>query len=63
MTPLRYVSNFRPQHLGPPLDQILDPHLHPVGTLINFAFCEEIRKFCLAFTMVVYEKIFGSINK
>ena len=25
-TPLRYVSNFRPQHLGPPLDQILDPH-------------------------------------
>ena len=26
-TPLRYVGNFRPQHLGPPLDQILDPHL------------------------------------
>ena len=27
MTPLRYVGNFRPQKLGPPLDQILDPHL------------------------------------
>ena len=26
-TPLRYVGNFRPQKLGPPLDQILDPHL------------------------------------
>ena len=24
---LRCVGNFRPQHLGPPLDQILDPHL------------------------------------
>ena len=22
-----YVANFRPQDLGPPLDQILDPHL------------------------------------
>ena len=26
-TPLRYVGNFRPEKLGPPLDQILDPHL------------------------------------
>ena len=26
-TPHRYVGNFRPQKLGPPLDQILDPHL------------------------------------
>ena len=24
---LRYVGNFRPLKLGPPLDQILDPHL------------------------------------
>ena len=24
---LRYVGSFRPQKLGPPLDQILDPHL------------------------------------
>ena len=37
--------------------------VHPAGASINFAFCEEIRKFCLGFTMVVYEKIFGSINK
>ena len=36
---------------------------HPAGTSINFAFCEGIRKFCPAFTMVVYEKIFGSINR
>ena len=35
---------------------------HPAGTSINFAFWEEIRKFCLAFTIVVYEKIFESIN-
>ena len=27
VTPLRYVGNFWPQKLGPPLDQILDPHL------------------------------------
>ena len=27
-TPLRYVGNFRPQKLSPPLDQILDPHLN-----------------------------------
>ena len=26
-SPLRYVGNFRPQKLGRPLDQILDPHL------------------------------------
>ena len=32
------------------------PNKHPTGTLINFAFCEEIRQFCFAFTMVVYEK-------
>ena len=37
--------------------------IHPVGTSINFTFCEEIRKFCMVFTMAVYEKIFGSINK
>ena len=36
---------------------------HAAGTSINFALCEEIKIFCLAFTMVVYEKIFGSINK
>ena len=42
--------------------QLID-FVHPAGTSINLAFCEEIRKFCLAFTMVVYEKIFGSINK
>ena len=27
LTLLRYISNFQPQKLGPPLDQILDPHL------------------------------------
>ena len=27
MTLLRYIGNFQPQNLGPPLDQILDPHL------------------------------------
>ena len=27
VTPLRYIGNFRPQSLGHPLDQILDPHL------------------------------------
>ena len=26
-TPLCYIGNFRPYKLGPPLDQILDPHL------------------------------------
>ena len=32
MTPLRYVGNFRPQNLGSPLDQILDPHLTSIRT-------------------------------
>ena len=32
-TPLRYVGNFRPQKLGPPLDQILNPHLSEFGLL------------------------------
>ena len=36
---------------------------HAAGTSINFVLCEEIRKIYLAFTMVVYEKIFGSIDK
>ena len=26
-TALHYIGNFRPQNLGPPLEQILDPHL------------------------------------
>ena len=34
-------------------------YMHPAGTSINFAFCEEIRQL---FTMVVCEKIFGSIR-
>ena len=32
--------------------------LHPAGTSPNSAFFEEIRNFCLDFTMVVYEKIY-----
>ena len=36
---------------------------HPVGTSINFAFCEEIINSDIPFIMVVYEKIFGSIKK
>ena len=36
---------------------------HLAESSVNFAFWEEIRKFCLGFTMVVYENIFGSINK
>ena len=42
------------------------PHIslsHTVGTSINFAFCEEIINSDIPFIMVVYEKIFGSINK
>ena len=27
VTPLHYIGNFQPQSLGPPLYQILDPHL------------------------------------
>ena len=27
VTPLRYIGNFRPQNLGPLLDQILDPQM------------------------------------
>ena len=27
MTPLHFIGNLWPQHLGPPLDQILNPHL------------------------------------
>ena len=30
---------------------------------MNFAFCEEIINSDIPFIMVVYEKIFGSINK
>ena len=36
MTPLHYVSNFRPQRLGAPLDQILDPHLEWGGGRVDF---------------------------
>ena len=36
---------------------------HAAGTSINFAFCEEIINSDIPFIMVVYEKIFGSINK
>ena len=36
---------------------------HPVGTSINFPFCERSENSDIPFTMVVYEKIFGSINK
>ena len=32
-TLLRYVGNFRPQKLAPPLDQILDPHLKTVALI------------------------------
>ena len=32
--------------------------LHPAGTLPNSAFFEDIRNFCLDFTMMVYEKIY-----
>ena len=38
-------------------------HKHPDGSPVNSAICEEICKFWLDLTMVVYEKIFGSINK
>ena len=50
----------------------LDMNLYPTfeilgipaaGTSINFAFCEEIRKFCLAFYNGGLLKIFGSINQ
>ena len=37
--------------------------LHPDGSPVNSDICEEISKFCEGLTMVVYEKIFGSINK
>ena len=39
MTPLCYVGKFRPQNLGPPLDQILDPHLciQDIAPLLHFA--------------------------
>ena len=40
-TLLRYVGNFRSQDLGPPLDQILDPHL---GSLDSSAtYCDRDR--------------------
>ena len=29
----RYISNYRPQNLGPPLNQILDPHLWTMSSL------------------------------
>ena len=35
---------------------------YTAGSPVNFVFFEEIGRFCLYFTMVVYEKIFGSIN-
>ena len=38
-------------------------HNHAAGTSINFAFCEEIINSDIPFIMVVYEKIFGSINE
>ena len=41
-------------------DSILE---HAAGTSINFAFCEEIINSDIPFITVVYEKIFGSINK
>ena len=36
---------------------------HPTGSSVDFAICEEIRKFWLGFAIVVYEKIFGSMKK
>ena len=36
---------------------------HAAKSSVIFAFCKEIRKFSMGFTMVVYEKIIGSINK
>ena len=42
---------------------ILSFRKHAVGTSIDFAFCEEIINSDIPFIMVVYEKIFGSINK
>ena len=37
---------------------VLQIHDHPAGTSPKSAFFEEIRNFCLDFTMVVYEKIY-----
>ena len=37
--------------------------LHGAGSSVNSAICVEISKFCQGFTMVVYEKIFGTIKK
>ena len=37
--------------------------VHAAGISINFAFCKEIINSDIPFIMVVYEKIFGSINK
>ena len=42
VTVLCYVSNFRPQNLGPPLDQILDPHLFLQG--VNSLFTKTTTK-------------------
>ena len=36
---------------------------HATGTSINFALCEEIINSDIPYIMVVYEKIFGNINK
>ena len=42
-------------------------YLHYTGCTRNFSildtFFEDMRKFRLGFTMVVFEKIFGNINK
>ena len=38
-------------------------HNHAAGSSLNSVFYEEIRKIWLGFTIIFYEKIFGSINK
>ena len=47
---LRYIGNFQPQHLGPPLDQILDPHL--ILQLHKSAVLTDFVHFCVLFTYV-----------
>ena len=43
--------------------EVLSFRKHAAGTSVNFAFYEEIINSDIPFIMVVYEKIFGSINK
>ena len=45
-----------------PVVDVLGCGMNTAGLTVNFVHLKEIRKFCLGFTMVVYEKISGSIN-